>query len=350
MRSRRLRWLLLIPFALVAVVAEGCGAGESADTTTTAEAAREDTTTAAETTTTNLAPAPIEDQLAGLRILDENTFTVELVVADPEFPLRLAYPAYFALPDSAFEDPAAQNEMPIGNGPFMMEAPWEHEVRIRAVRNPDYLGPDPARVDAYVWDLQSNWNTASNLGDLDVSSVPPDLVLLESAQRNFGENYKESDWAGILALGIPAYLDQYTKEHRQALSMAVDRDLVNQQLTDSRGTPAHGVVPPAVGGRNDVCASWDHKPEEAKALWDAAGGLDEIVISFPGTTMLDWLQIVRDTWVETLGIDSDTVTLSYRIAPPAECGSAPQHRQQIIENRGELRPSIRGGLRHFGMR
>lgn len=72
------------------------------------------TSTTGDVTTTGV-PERFEGQLARLTVIDENTFTVELIEADAEFSLLLLFPQFFALPDSALADPAAQNEMPIGN-------------------------------------------------------------------------------------------------------------------------------------------------------------------------------------------------------------------------------------------
>ncbi len=134
---RRLTWFaLLVVFAMVVAA---CG-DEAEETTTTAPPATtteatttteagETTTTAPGETTTTTEGGPVTT-LSGLRIIDDLTFEVELAQADPEFPLRLAYAAYFPLPSVFYDDPAAFDEAPIGNGPFMMDGAWEHDVQI----------------------------------------------------------------------------------------------------------------------------------------------------------------------------------------------------------------------------
>lgn len=144
MRSLRLRWRLLTLLAVFALVVAACSSGDdAADETTTTAAATETTeaaatettaaateTTAATTETTEAMAEAAGGQLAGMTVVDDNTFTVELATADPEFPLQMAYAAYYAMPEVAFEDPAAFEEAPIGNGPFMMDGVWEHDVSI----------------------------------------------------------------------------------------------------------------------------------------------------------------------------------------------------------------------------
>jgi ABC-type transport system substrate-binding protein len=288
-----------------------CGSDDSGDPDTTLATLEEVATTHAAPVTTTGAPERFEGQLAGLTVIDENTFTVELTEADPEFLLRLANVAFFAMPDSALEDPDAQNEMPIGNGPFMMAEPREHDVRIRAVRNLDYQGPHPAKVDSYEWVLHLSREVAYNevlTGDVDIVRKIPS-ALLPQAERDFGANFRYSDSGSIYYLGVPLYLEQYTKEHRHALSMAIDRERLVEEFFAGSATAAHSVIPRALGGREHVCESWDYQPEQARELWDTAGGLDEITIWFnSGAGHESWIRAVVDMWGETLGIDTSTVT------------------------------------------
>ena len=94
-----------------------------------------------------VAPAegdPTAETLSGLAVVDDLTFTVELQSADPQFPIQVGYAAYFPLPEAFFaggDNPedlvAAFDEAPIGNGPFMMDGVWEHNVEIATAYYPD---------------------------------------------------------------------------------------------------------------------------------------------------------------------------------------------------------------------
>ena len=303
-------------FCLALLVVQGliigaCSSDDSGDPTTTPATLEEATTTQAAPVTTTGAPERFAGQLAGLTVIDENTFTVELTEADPEFPLRLANVAFFAMPDSALEDPDAQNEMPIGNGPFMMAEPREHDVRITAARNPDYRGHPPAKVDSYEWVFHLSRDVGYNevlTGDVDIMRKIPS-VFLSLAERDFGANFKHSDSGSINYLGVPLYLEQYTKGHRQALSMAIDRERLVEEFFAGTATAAHSVIPRALSGREHVCEHWDYHPQQARELWDTTGGLDEITIWFNADAGHDyWIRAVVDMWAETLGIDAGTVT------------------------------------------
>ena len=46
-----------------------------------------------------------DTELTGLKVVDDNTFTVKLTSALADFPLRLGYSAFFPLPESRMEGP-----------------------------------------------------------------------------------------------------------------------------------------------------------------------------------------------------------------------------------------------------
>jgi ABC-type transport system substrate-binding protein len=322
MQSQSSRWRIVLLFAILALVAAACSSDSDDTTTTTAAEAEETTTTAApaeeETTTTTAAtteettaPEPVEGQLTGMTVVDDNTFTVELINADPEFPLRLAYAAYFAMPPQAFEDPAAFEQMPVGSGPFEMAAPWENDVRISLKRYEDYQGPDPAKIETFDFEIIAEIATAYNealAGNLDVmASVPTEN--LSTYQDDFPGRNNDVFTTSFAYIGFPTYLPQFTKEHRQALSMAVDREAIAEAIFLGGRDPAFSVIPPNLQGRTEVCDSWSYNPEMAKELWDAAGDPGPITVWFnSGAGHEDWIEAVVNFWGQNLGIDTSTVT------------------------------------------
>jgi oligopeptide transport system substrate-binding protein len=306
--------ILVVAFALVAA---SCSS-DSEDTTTTAAPAAATTTTAGgsgDTTTTSSAPVEPptdENRLAGLTVVDDKTFTVELNDADPEFPVQLAYTAFFPLPTVAYENTLGYNKAPVGNGPYMFapDTQWENDTSINLVTNPDFPGTAPVNdgVNFVISaDITTNYLEAQ-AGNLDVlTSIAPDF--LAAAPTDFPDRFAQSPNTGILYMAFPAYLDQFTKEHRQALSMAIDRELIIEKIFNGSGVAAHSVVPSNLGGRTDVCPSWNYDPEGAKAIWDAAGPLDSFDIWFnAGAGHEDWVAAVVNMWSNTLGVDAGAVT------------------------------------------
>ena len=321
MRSQKSLWRFVLLLAVFALVAAACGDSDDASDETTTTAAAETTTTAAAETTTTAAstdtteamtdPEPVEGQLSGMAVVDDNTFTVELTNPDPEFPLRLAYAAYFAMPPQAFEDQAAFEQEPVGSGPFQMAGPWENDVRISLERYADYQGPDPAKIDTFTFEIIAEIATAYNealAGNLDVmASVPTEN--LSTYQADFPDRNNDVFTTSFAYIGFPTYLPQFTKEHRQALSMAVDREAIAEAIFLGGRDAAFSVIPPNLQGRDFVCDSWSYNPEMAKEIWDAAGDPGPITVWFnSGAGHEDWIEAVVNFWGQNLGIDTSTVT------------------------------------------
>ncbi|MEG2925140.1 MAG: ABC transporter substrate-binding protein, partial [Glutamicibacter sp.] len=107
-----------------------------------------------------------KEEMEGLKVVDDTTFTVELSQPESDFPLRLGYTAFMPLPEAAFEDPKAFGEKPIGNGPYTLTE-WNHDVNLKLDVNESYDGPRKAAnagidfkvyqsTDSAYSDLQSN--------------------------------------------------------------------------------------------------------------------------------------------------------------------------------------------------
>jgi ABC-type transport system substrate-binding protein len=264
-------------------------------------------------------PPEIPTELAGLRVVDEGTFEVRLTVPDPEFRLRLASVAFLPLPDEFFADPAVFEENPVGNGPFMMEGEWEHDARVALKRFEEYPGPDLPQIERLVFTIFPDRGTAFRevaAGNVDVmSGIPVDL--LAAAQADFGDGtdddrFEQFGNSSLNYLAFPTYLPEYTRRVRRALSMAVDRQSITDTIYLGFYEPAYSVIPPNVAGARPgpgaVCENWDHDPETARELWDAAGFDGDIVVWLNSGSGHDaWIGALVEQWGENLGIDPDKV-------------------------------------------
>jgi ABC-type oligopeptide transport system substrate-binding subunit len=258
---------------------------------------------------------PTAETLSGLAVVDDLTFTVELSTADPQFPVRLGYGAYFPLPASFFEGDltpeervAAFDESPIGNGPFMMDGVWEHNVQIATTYYPDYAGDDFPHSAGIVFQIYADEATAYNdllAGNLDVmDSIPSEQV--PNAAADFGDDYQTSSQTSFTYLGFPSYVEELTPDLRRAFSMAIDRDLIMETVLNGAFFPAKSVIPPSLPGyRASVCDYWEYDPVAAKELFDAAGGwTGPMTMWFNSGSGHDlWVEAVSNMWRETFGME-----------------------------------------------
>jgi len=265
-----------------------------------------------------VAPAegdPTAETLSGLAVVDNLTFTVELSTADPQFPVRLGYGAYFPMPKAFFEgdlDAEARvarfDAAPIGNGPFMIVGEWNHNVEIVTEYYPEYAGSDFPHAAGIVFQIYADEATAYNdllAGNLDVmDNIPSEQV--PNAPTDFGDDYQTSSQTSFTYLGFPSYLPELTLDIRRALSMAIDRDLIMATVLNGAFFPAKSVIPPSLPGyREYVCDYWEYDPVAAKELFDAAGGwTGPMTVWFNSGSGHDlWVEAASNMWRETLGIE-----------------------------------------------
>ena len=256
---------------------------------------------------------PAAEEMSGLSVTDDLNFTVTLAAPETFFMTRLGYTAYYPLPEAFFADPAAYNEAPIGNGPFMMDGSWEHDIEIRTVANPDFAGEDQAQIEGLTFKIYAEVDAAMNdlmAGNLDIvdALTPERAAEVMGAVPNSGETPSSS----INYLAFPLYDPAWENpDLRAALSMAIDRQtLVDSPIFNGTRAPAFNLQAPVIPGYQEtVCDNWNYDPEQAAALWESSGGIEgPITVWFNSGAGHDaWVEAVVNMWAETLGIDPTTV-------------------------------------------
>ena len=107
---------------------------------------------------------------------------------------------------------AAFDEAPIGNGPFMMDGVWEHNVQIATTYYPDYAGDDFPQSAGIIFQIYADEATAYNdllAGNLDVmDSIPSEQV--PNAAAISAINYRRRRQTSFTYLGFPSYLPELT--------------------------------------------------------------------------------------------------------------------------------------------
>src|SRR5215217_4920778 len=88
---------------------------------------------------------PKAKTLAGLKVVDDKTFTIKTSEPVSNLPVRLGYNAFAPLPDSFFEDPKAYEAKPIGAGPFKLDSKTNTEFVLSKFA--DYAGDPKPSVD-----------------------------------------------------------------------------------------------------------------------------------------------------------------------------------------------------------
>ena len=248
-----------------------------------------------------------------IRAIDEKTLSVELEYPAAYFLGILALPYFFPLPKHLVENNPywGTNENIVCNGTFQLKK-WKKNNTIEVVKNPNY------------WDQKN-----VHLDGINIS-------IIEDARTTLMMYEKESlDWVGspfvrisydvsadilkgekedVLAYWFFVNTEKYplnNKKLRQALSYAIDRKAIVDNVFQSCGVPAMSPLSPPLRLRKGECFQ-DNNVTLAKRLFNEAlkelglskETLPEIELSYVADLEVHHrtAQAVQDQWRETLGI------------------------------------------------
>ena len=225
-----------------------------------------------------------DEQLSGLKVVDDTTFTVDLNQSDSVFPIKVGYSAFAPLPESFYKDPKAFGEAPVGNGPYKFSK-WDHNKEIALVKNPDYKGNEDVKNDGVTFKVYTDDSAAYRdiqAGNLDVmESVPAAFTKTFKTDKKV-QAYSEAG-SVIQTFTIPSSLDHFKNDEegqlrRQAISMAINRDQLIDKVLNGNATAATEFTSPKTPGYSDSLKGADNlkfNASKAKELWAKADAISK---------------------------------------------------------------------------
>jgi ABC-type transport system substrate-binding protein len=208
--------------------------------------------------------------------VDEST--VRMTLPDPYAPLL----ANLAIPIGGIPSPAAIAQgldylatNPSGTGAFRLASPndWTRDSQMVLQANPDYWGGAP-KVEQFIIRVIPESSTrlqSLEAGEIDIAwaLIPedvektrdnPDLVIVEAAGLNTN------------SVEFNVTKEPFTsKEVRQALNYAVNKQELSDGLYSGNMVPAGGVLPPVDWAFNPDLKSYPYDPDRARELLASAG-------------------------------------------------------------------------------
>lgn len=170
--------------------------------------------------------------------------------------LPIAYPVYLpAIRQHGAQHTRAGNL--VVNGAYRLAA-WTPQANIVLEANPHYREAPAIRHVRY----QVTEDAASELqrfqaGGLHITETLPPLPLANLRAR-FGNQLRISPYLGSMWIGLNVSKPPLRDEPalREALSLAIDRDILTHYITGLGETPAYGLVPPGVADYSPATQPW----------------------------------------------------------------------------------------------
>jgi len=214
------------------------------------------------------------EHLGGAQAIDDKTFVVHLNNSVPYFLNLVAYYPTFPVNRNCIETHGApmwtKADNIVTNGPFMLEFRRLRD-RVRVRKNADYW--DAERVGMQTIDFVSleSQNTALNMyetGQLQwVTDLPTSVLEQLKGREDFHSGPKLSIYFYKLNNAVPPLDDIRV---RQAISLAIDRRQIVEEVTKAGQQPAYSVVPPGIAGYTGVKGLGENV-EKARELLAEAG-------------------------------------------------------------------------------
>jgi peptide/nickel transport system substrate-binding protein/oligopeptide transport system substrate-binding protein len=208
--------------------------------------------------------------ISGLSAPNDSTVVVQLTEPLGIFPKLLAMPVAAIVPERV---PANFGERPVGTGPWRL-VEWKHDDYLLFARNEGHWGGAP-EADSLRARIIGEPSTA--VAEFESRNV--DVLLIPAGET---QQWEDDESRRDLLMSVPALQLVYIGINvnrgplkdarvRQAINLAIDRDLILKRLVSGRGRLAAGVIPPSLGGADTMRAPYPFDAARARQLLTEAG-------------------------------------------------------------------------------
>jgi ABC-type transport system substrate-binding protein len=208
--------------------------------------------------------------VSGLSAPNDSTVVVQLAEPLGIFPKLLAMPVAAVVPEKV---PGNFGERPVGTGPWRL-VEWKHDDYLLFAKNEKYWGGAP-KADS----LRARIIGEPSTSVAEFESGNVDVLLIPAGET---QQWEDDESRRDMLMSVPALQLVYIGINvtrgplrdarvRQAINLALNRDLIVKRLVSGRGRLAAGVIPPSLGGADTSRAPYPYDVARAKQLLAAAG-------------------------------------------------------------------------------
>ncbi len=242
---------------------------------------------------------PEKQELKGLKLIDDYTFSIELLNSPNIFLEILANPVAAIINQTAYE--TSKENTNVGLGPFVLDEKNSTKKHIALYKNINYYGKDKAGkslpyIDSLIIDIVASSEEALmgfKSGKFDLITSVPNNQLKQLVEENI-KSFKGNPPVSIIDQR-PEMLSSYyvfnvnkppfnNKKLRQAFNYAIDRERIIDRVLygQAHGPAVNGIVPPSFSFYNtSSIKGYSLDISKAKQLLKEAGypdgkGLSEI--------------------------------------------------------------------------
>lgn len=268
------------------------------------------------------------DQL-GVQAIDPLTVKITLKGSIPYFTGILAHSSCQIVHRGTIEKFGEQWTRPgnmVSNGAYTL-AEWVPQAKLVMKKNPAFHDAANVKIDVINYypteDIPEEMKRF-RAGELDFTyDVPSDQI--KWAEENLPDEFHNAAYFGTYFYGINMTREPLgtNPQLRQALALAVDREILTDKITQGGEIPAYGWVPPGVDGYTQQSVAWAkmsqaERNEMAKKLYAEAGySADKpLEIELLYNTSENHKKIavaISAMWKQTLGVKANLVNQEWKV-------------------------------------
>ena len=251
-------------------------------------------------------------EISGVKAIDDSTLEITIDAPKAYFLAKLTYPTAFVVDRSNVES-GGQNwtDSPNSTGPFMLK---EYKIgeHIILERNDNFYR-EPAYIDQAVFNLAGGQAMALYENDeIDITGVSIfDLERFKDPNEPLSADLKIAPPGfSVSYIGFNVSEPPFDDVHfRRALNLAIDKELIANEVLAGLRLPAYGILPPGFPGYSQSLSGLEYDEEAAKAELAMSKYADpasrpRIILSTTGTggdIGID-MQVILEMWENTLGV------------------------------------------------
>lgn len=268
------------------------------------------------------------DQL-GVSALNDHTVQIQLHDPTPYFLALLSHSSTFPVHRASIEQWGSQHVRPgrlVSNGAYKL-AEWVVHSHIAIDRNPFYWDNDSVWLDRVFYypivDRTAELNRF-RAGELDWTFEVPNSQF-SWLQENLSEALMISPWLGTYFLGYNITNDPFEDNLalRQALSLAIDRELLTGKVTRFGELPSFNLIPPGIPDYQPaifdyVEATQEERQQMARDLYARAGYSENnpLRVELRYNTNENHKKIalaVAAMWKQSLGVQTTLINEEWKV-------------------------------------
>jgi oligopeptide transport system substrate-binding protein len=275
-----------------------------------------------------IAAGKLPPEELGIRAIDDYTLEIVLENPTPYFIGLLQHSMTYPFHRASFEKYGAEFTRPgnlVTNGAFQL-AEWVVQSHIKLVRNPYYWNNASTKLDE-VWFYPTEDQTAElqryRANELDLTDVVP-ATQIKWIRENLASEFVVAPYLGSYFYGFnttrPPFKDK--PKLRRALALAVDRQVITDQVIGAGQKPSFGWVPPVAHYHPQQMpeASWTQaeREAEAKRLYAEAGysADNPLRAELMYNTQENHRRIavaIASMWKRVLGVETQIVNQEWKV-------------------------------------